>query len=132
MSVQFGRWNFDGAAPSGEEIQRASRLLVPYGTDGASCYSQDSVAIVHRAFHTTKETRGEAQPHVSRSGAVVTWDGRLDNRLELMDKLKNGLNTDSSDASIVAAAHDEWATGCFARLIGDWALSLWSPTEERK
>ena len=26
-----------------------------------------------------------------------------------------------------AAAYEKWGTNCFAKLIGDWALSIWNP-----
>ena len=63
MSVQFGRWNFDGRPPSTEYIERAVSTLVPYGPDGQGSYSKGSLTIVYRAFHTTKESRGETQPY---------------------------------------------------------------------
>jgi asparagine synthase (glutamine-hydrolysing) len=29
--------------------------------------------------------------------------------------------------AIVAAAYEKWGANCFAKLIGDWALSIWNP-----
>ena len=84
MSVQFGRWSFDGISPHRDFFERANTVLAPYGPDGADFYNQDGVGVLYRPFHTTKESRGETQPHVSKSGAVITWDGRLDNRAELI------------------------------------------------
>ena len=127
MSVQFGRWNFDGSPPCPDDIDRAIGMLVPYGPDGQGSHSEDGLTIVYRAFHTTKESRGEDQPHRSRSGVVVTWDGRLDNRTELRRQLRHTLGIDCPDVLMVAAAYEQWGTECFARLIGDWALSIWSP-----
>lgn len=129
MSVQFGRWNFDGAPPPRDYIEKASSALAPYGPDGASSYSDRSITIIYHAFHTTKESRAEGQPCISRSGDVLTWDGRLDNRAELVHKLGCARLADSSDASLVAAAYERWGTNCFAQLAGDWALSVWKPRE---
>jgi asparagine synthase (glutamine-hydrolysing) len=67
------------------------------------------------------------QPHISSLGAVITWDGRLDNRPDLISKLSDTLTADSMDVAIVAAAYEKWGTDCFGKLIGDWALSLWNP-----
>ena len=102
-------------------------MLVPYGPDAHGAYIKDSVGILFHAFHTTKESRRETQPLITPSGAVLTWDGRLDNRAELTGQLKDGLPHEPTDVAIVAAAYEEWGTGCFLRLIGDWALSLWNP-----
>jgi len=127
VSVQFGRWNFDGRPADREYLAKAEGMLVPYGPDGGSTYIKDSVGILYRAFHTTKESRSEAQPHITPSNAALTWDGRLDNRAELIRELRDILTTGSTDASVVAAAYEEWGTNFLARLIGDWALSLWNP-----
>src|SRR6266446_3946370 len=127
MSVQFGRWNWEGQPPAPGYIERVSAALAPYGPDSNESYSKGGVEILYRAFYTTKESRRETQPHVSPSGAVITWDGRLDNRAELISELRDFLTISSTDVAIVAAAYEKWGTGCFAKLIGDWALSIWSP-----
>jgi len=130
MSVQFGRWNFDGAPPSGEFIERAASMLVPYGPDGQYCYSAKGVNIVYRPFHTMRESKSETQPHRSRAGVVVTWDGRLDNRSELEQQLSLKLEGGSPDVLIVAAAYEQWGRECLSKLIGDWALSVWTPKDQ--
>jgi asparagine synthase (glutamine-hydrolysing) len=129
VSVQFGRWNFDGRPADREYLAKAERMLAPYGPDGGGTYIKDSVGILFRAFHTTKESRSEAQPHITTSGTVLTWDGRLDNRGELISELRDILTAASTDVSIVAAAYERWGTACFAKLIGDWALSIWNPRD---
>jgi asparagine synthase (glutamine-hydrolysing) len=127
MSVQFGRWNFAGQPPAPDYIEKVSATLAPYGPDSNESYSKGGVKILYRAFHTTQESHREAQPHISPSGAVITWDGRLDNRAELISDLHQLLTIASTDVAIVAAAYEEWGSDCFAKLIGDWALSIWSP-----
>src|SRR5438034_6295130 len=97
MSVQFGRWNFEGQPPPPEYIQKVSGTLAPYGPDSNEAYSKCGVKILYRAFHTTKESRRETQPHTCPSGAVITWDGRLDNRAELISELRNSLTISSTD-----------------------------------
>jgi asparagine synthase (glutamine-hydrolysing) len=126
MSVQFGRWNLDGTPVDSLYLERVASALVPYGPDGESSYSDKNTSILYRAFHTTKEARTEAQPHISASGDVITWDGRLDNRAELITELRGSLTTGSADVVIIAAAYEKWGTNCFAKVIGDWALSIWN------
>ena len=128
MSVQFGRWNFDGKPVDRDYLEKAKASIAPYGPDDSGFYSKGNISILYHAFHTTKESRREAQPHVTPSGAIVTWDGRLDNRAELIRRLRDVLAISSTDVSIVVAAYEEWGTDCFAKLIGDWALSIWNPT----
>jgi len=127
MSVQFGRWNCDGRPVEPSYLEKAGKMLVPYGPDAEGAYIKDNVGIRFYAFHTTRESRRETQPLITPSGNVLSWDGRLDNRAELVPQLKNDLTRDSTDVAIVAAAYEEWGTGSFARLIGDWAVSVWNP-----
>jgi asparagine synthase (glutamine-hydrolysing) len=127
MSAQYGRWNFDGRPVEPSHLVRAGKLLVPYGPDAEGAYIKDNVGILFHAFYTTRESRGEAQPHITPSGEVLTWDGRLDNHADLIGQFKHVLTRDSTDVAIVAAAYEEWGNGCLARLIGDWALSIWNP-----
>src|SRR6266850_389876 len=127
MSAQFGRWNWEGRPSATDYFEKVSTSLAPYGPDGNGSYSKGAVNIFYRAFHTTKESRRESQPHVSTSGAVITWDGCLDNRAELISGLRDVLAFDSTDVAIVAAAYEKWGADCFAKLIGDWAVSIWNP-----
>lgn len=129
MSVQFGKCHFDGKPVDPKDLDQVRPVLAPYGPDGEGYICQDNFAILYRAFPTTKESRGEAQPHIAPSGFVLTWDGRLDNREELIGQLRGPLTSASTDLEIVAAAYDQYGTDAFARLIGDWALSVWNPKD---
>jgi asparagine synthase (glutamine-hydrolysing) len=127
MSVQFGRCNFDGKAVDPGDLAEVRPVLAPYGPDGEGFICKDNFAVLYRAFHTTKASRREIQPHLCSSGAVITWDGRLDNREELVGLLAREISLTSTDLEIVAAAYERWGTSSFAKLIGDWALSIWEP-----
>ena len=129
MSVQFGIWNFEGQPPAPDYIEKVSATLAPYGPDSNESYSKDGIRILYRAFHTTKESRREKQPHISFSEAVITWGGQLDNRAELISELRDSATVNSTDVDIVAAAYEEWGANCLGKLIGDWALSIWNPRE---
>jgi len=130
MSVQFGIWNFEGQPPAQEYIENVGATLAPYGPDSNESYSKGGLKILYRAFHTTKESRREKQPYVSPSGGVITWDGRLDNRADLIGKLRDSVTVNSTDVAVVAAAYEKWSTNCLRQLIGDWALSIWNPINQ--
>ena len=129
MSVQFGRWSFDGEPPEPGYLEKAAGMLAPYGPDGGGVYSAPGIDILYRAFHTTKESRREHQPLATPSGSVITWDGRLDNREELVRELRFGPSSEIADVSIVASVYERWGEGCFARLLGDWACAVWKPSD---
>lgn len=127
MSVQFGRWNFDGKPVGQDYLEKVRPLLAPYGPDAAGSYSNEDIRILYHALHTTEESRRETQPHVARTGEIVTWDGRLDNRPELIGQMGHLVTARSTDVEIASAAYEHWREDCFSRLIGDWALSIWNP-----
>jgi asparagine synthase (glutamine-hydrolysing) len=127
MSVQFGKVNLDGKPVDPRVLDRVRPLLTPYGPDGEGSLCRDNIEILYRAFQTTKESQNQLQPHIAKSGAVITWDGRLDNRKELIDLFEGELSTESTDLSIVAAAYEHLGADSFRRLIGDWAFSVWDP-----
>jgi len=114
----------------GEFLERAASTLAPYGPDGRYCYSAKGATIVYCPFHTMKESKSETQPHRSRAGMVLTWDGRLDNRSELKQQLSLKLEGGSPDVLIVASAYEQWGKECLSKLIGDWALSVWTPGDQ--
>jgi asparagine synthase (glutamine-hydrolysing) len=129
MSVQFGKWNFDGRPIDPEDLKEVRPVLAPYGPDGEGLICRDNVAVLYRAFHTTKESRREQQPFTSESGIVITWDGRLDNREEIIAELNLNPSPEVTDLEIVAAGYERWTTKLFPKLIGDWALSVWDINE---
>jgi asparagine synthase (glutamine-hydrolysing) len=138
MSMQFGRWNFDGQAPAPDLIDKVNRTLAPYAPDTHEKHANGGVIILYLGFHTTKESHHEVQPHVFPCGTSITWDGRLDNRSELIGELSGAIKSTSpiatstqefADVQIVAAAYQRWQAGCLERLIGNWALSIWNPRE---
>ncbi|HEY0727665.1 MAG TPA: hypothetical protein VGD38_06305, partial [Pyrinomonadaceae bacterium] len=55
---------------------------------------------------------------------VLHWDGRLDNRSDLLSRLRETLRGESSDAAIARAAYERWGTEGLVHLIGDWSLVI--------
>ena len=127
MSAIGGIINFNSEPVDPEMLTEMSNNLQAYGPDGAFEVRQHSIGIVYCAFHTNLESRLERQPLVNRTGCILAWDGRLDNRDELITELQNELAADRSDSAIVMAAYDKWALSFPQRIIGDFAFSLWDP-----
>jgi len=125
MSVQFGKCNFDGRPVDPEDLDRVGTLLAPYGPDGERRLCKQNFGVLYRAFHTTEESWRELQPCEFACEVVLTWDGRLDTRGDLLSLLAGKLAATATDVEIAAAAFERWGTNSFAKLIGDWALSVW-------
>jgi asparagine synthase (glutamine-hydrolysing) len=128
MSAIGGIVNFNGAPVDSEVLARLGQGLDAYGLDGGLDVSQGSVGMVYRAFHTNRESRAERQPVETSNGCILAWDGRLDNREELITLLRDELKSDHSDSAIVMQAYATWGIGFLHRIIGDFALSLWDPS----
>jgi asparagine synthase (glutamine-hydrolysing) len=125
MSAQFGMWQFDDALPATEDLEKAVRSLGPLGPDGGSHFIVPPVAMFYRGFDSTGGCPGSCQPFQNASGLVITWDGRLDNRAELIRLLDAGSQYEAPDVALVARAYERLGTGCFGRLLGDWAIAIW-------
>ena len=64
-------------------------------------------------------------PHAGRSGLVLTWDGRLDNRDDLLIQLGAAAPRNVSDAELALAAFERSGPSGLTALIGDWSLCVW-------
>lgn len=129
MSVLFGNVHFDGASPDRGRLVRAGAYLAPYASNGVSSYGRGPAEFLFGSFPTTLQSRNAIQPWTSASGHVWMWDGRLDNRDELVALLSEPLPSDAQDVVLIAEVYDELGSDCFSRLLGDWALSIWRPKD---
>ena len=127
MSGIAGIYQFDGARADDVMLRALGDGLERKGPDGRQEEKSGSVAMVYRPFHTNLESRMERQPFVSDRGHILCWDGRLDNRDELIRILQNDLRDDRTDVAIVIAAYSSWGSEFLPKLIGDFALALWDP-----
>ncbi|MEN3325663.1 MAG: hypothetical protein V7638_470 [Acidobacteriota bacterium] len=125
MSAQAGIFYFDRQPISPEILSVMGRSLDDYGPDRDGEYVQPGLAMVHRALHVTPEDMLERQPFISRRGNVMTWDGRLDNREDVLRQLWNDLDHDTTDVALAMGVYEKWGTAGFRRLIGDWSLVVW-------
>jgi asparagine synthase (glutamine-hydrolysing) len=130
MSVQFGSWDFEPPDVKRDFLTETATLLAPYAPDGFRKYEDRNIQIAFGAFHTTTESSSESQPCLLSSGAVLTWDGRLDNREELISELHPDVSLRSTDSDIVGTAIIRWGLSSLPKIVGDWALSLWDPTKQ--
>jgi asparagine synthase (glutamine-hydrolysing) len=55
---------------------------------------------------------------------ILHWDGRLDNRDDLLLRLRDSLRRDTSSAALALAAYERWGTSGLVHLIGDWSVVI--------
>src|SRR5262245_17727262 len=127
MSALGGIYNFNDKPVDERALMSLGSALEDHAPDGGDAVTSGAVGLVYRAFHTNRESRLERQPLISAHRHILCWDGRLDNRAELISLLATELDHNQSDAAIVMAAYLRWGAECLVRFLGDFALSLWDP-----
>jgi asparagine synthase (glutamine-hydrolysing) len=116
--VHFGMWNLDGKPLDPATLARVHAVLAPFayrvrlGDKGslATISGTDPLSITVPPF-PTQDSPG------------FLWDGRLDNREELLT-FAGGAPASLDDQEIVEAAFERLGTDLFSRIAGDWALSV--------
>ena len=112
--------------PAGSECASLVAGLQPISHDAAaSTYVDDRIAMACVACDPWQGVRSSLQPVRSASGLVVVWDGRLDNRQDLLLRLGPLVAGDASDEAIAVAAFGRWGLDGLRALIGDWCLAIW-------
>jgi asparagine synthase (glutamine-hydrolysing) len=128
MSAIAGILNFDGSPADLSVIRSMAAPVSHRGPDGAGYYAEGPVALAELRSVTTSDAYGTASPAVSaRSGAVLVWDGRLDNRAEIVGAVGDPAisNARTQDNELVLAAYEKWGASFLTRIVGDFALALW-------
>jgi asparagine synthase (glutamine-hydrolysing) len=134
MAGIAGVYCADGRPANLAEVKRMTDAAAYFGPDGISYWNAGPVAFAHLQFCTTPESLMERQPLVSPGGeACLVWNGRLDNREEVLAALvaKGAQPVDDTDPGYVLAAYLVWATECIQRLVGDFALVIWDARERK-
>src|SRR4051812_5292804 len=118
MSRIFGIWNLDGAPIDRAAADRMGDALTHPGLDEADIVAGSHYAFGCRLFRVTPQSTNERQPLSLPSGSVLAFDGRLDNRDELIAALRT--QTDFArvvtDPHLVGAAYEMWGPDCAAHL----------------
>jgi asparagine synthase (glutamine-hydrolysing) len=63
-------------------------------------------------------------PSNAQGAVVLHWDGRLDNRDDLLLLLRDRLREDTSNPAVACAAFERYGPEGFVRLIGDWSMVI--------
>jgi asparagine synthase (glutamine-hydrolysing) len=123
MSAIAGECRIDGGRADAGLLSRMSARLAHRGPDGQGQWVDGPVGLGHRLHATTPDALADKPPVADEAGGRrLVWDGRLDNRGELVGLLGG---RDGSDAALALAAYDRWGAAFVERLVGDFALVLW-------
>ena len=131
MSAIGGVFHLDGRRCEPSTLDALVVLLRHRARDGTRTWSDGPAGLVHGRFITTPESAHEHQPVVDAAARVaITFDGRLDNRTELLRQLGiDGADHSAiGDAELVLRLYRALGVDCVGGLLGDFAFSIWDGT----
>lgn len=128
MSGIVGLYRADGRPADAALLARMTGALAERVADVERRWVRGPVGLAQRLLYTTPESLDEAGPAADASGDCrLAWDGRLDNRDELIEALGPdgaGLGR-RPDPDLVLGAYRRWGADVVRRLLGDFAFVLW-------
>ena len=124
MSGIAGIYRFDDGSAEADTVAAMTEAIDHQGPDGEWTWREGRAGLGHQRFETTPEAEHAGSPP-ERDSRVLTFDGRIDNREELLSTLDvAGPPGRVADADIVLAAHERWGEDCPKRLIGAFAFAI--------
>jgi asparagine synthase (glutamine-hydrolysing) len=125
MGVLAGVLFFDGR-PIDEDCQTLTATIAAAVSDGVATVVDTGLVMVHGA---ERVWAGESAPCLvrhSQAALTIAWDGRLDNRDDLLLQLGTTLPLDRSDAAIALSVFERRGIDGLRLLIGDWSAVIWN------
>jgi asparagine synthase (glutamine-hydrolysing) len=123
MSSQAGIFYYDSRPVPA--ATKDALLKAPGAGDRSETYESCGLFLAHSAFWIDDLAKSESQPHQSAAGNAIAFDGRLDNRADLLLRLRRALLGQRTDPACALAAYEAWGVEGLSNLIGDWSLALW-------
>lgn len=132
MSAICGLMSLNGRSVQLADLKRIDTAQARLGRR-SGCWSEGGVGLAQRQSIFTPEDSFERQPLTGNGGTrIIIFDGRLDNRPDLLRELGAAQNaSETPDSAIVSKAIDKWGDKAPSRLIGDFAIAVWDATKLR-
>ncbi|MFC1500044.1 asparagine synthase (glutamine-hydrolyzing) [Candidatus Zixiibacteriota bacterium] len=129
MSGIAGIWHLDGKPVDPGILSRMSETLAHRGPDADGMWIEGSVGLCTRLFRITPESADEIQPFVHNSGVAIVFDGRVDNREELLADIERSPQsaTGLPDSGLVIEHWLSSGEASFSRMKGDYAFAIFDP-----
>jgi len=102
--------------------------------DGQRLWISGPAGLAFQHFRTTPESTAEVQPPGCPPQMAICFDGRLDNRDDLREKLPPGRLCDEAatpDAALALAAYLHFGESFPRELKGDFAIALFDGTQQK-
>jgi hypothetical protein len=120
LSKLCGIYHFDARLVSAEDQARVRTALDRPGCFTPLMCRQPGLVM---GWAAGTDTPHGHQPFESPARSVCLWDGRIDNRKDLLRQI--GLRADCSDAAIVLSLYQRSGVDGLRDVVGDWSLCIW-------
>ena len=128
MTAIFGLFQRDNQPIPPDLMQQATQALRHHAVDGSEVWQAEAVALGQGLTRFWNNSAHSPQPETDpQRGLALVCDTRLDNRLELADKLGISASDlrEMSDSRLILAAYRTWEEECPKYLLGDFVFALW-------
>ena len=132
MNRIAGILNFNQAPVDAREIHRMLAAMDFQVEHTQRLWLAGPVGLGRAQQENTPSKRSITEPF--HPGCAISFDGRLDNRPELLAVLRQQLGRKPSpvcDEELALAAYEKWGVDCPAHLIGDFAFAIWDGIQGR-
>ncbi len=127
-------FHLDGRPAELATLERLVRPISHRAVDGLKLWLEGSIGVAHLHLQNTPTSCSEVQPAGCAQGLAVSFDGRLDNREELISKLPGTSGQDPqslSDAAYALAAYCEFGETFARHLKGDFAIAVFDCAQQK-
>src|SRR5690348_15959796 len=129
MSSQAGALYFDNRDINETEASAILRGVACIGCNPPASYKAEGAFLAHADVPLDPYRPDGGQPHTAGTN-TITFDGRLDNRDDLLLRLHEALRGNTSDAGLALAVYSRWGVEGLVNLLGDWSLVIWNAAEK--
>jgi asparagine synthase (glutamine-hydrolysing) len=123
-------WHRDGRPVLDEMLRAMAQPMRIPAAAPPRFWKREGAGLVYQPLRGG-ESRDDLQPRELDGGFALCFDGRLDNRDELLGGLHGEVEEDPADAQIVLAAYRRFGESFAARLNGDFSLALFDGTKQQ-
>ncbi|KAB7671712.1 asparagine synthase-related protein [Bacillus sp. B1-b2] len=134
MSAIAGIYNIDNEHISDEHIHLMMSRFQPFPADDIQVFKMEQIFMGCHAQWITPESIGEKLPlYDSLRKLVITADAIIDNRSELMNRLKINHHNQKNitDSQLILLAYAKWEEETPKHLIGDFVFVIWDIRKQR-
>ncbi len=120
---------FDGRPAGRHDLERAANALRQYGPDRSEIFASGSIGLVHVLMRLTPEDRFDRQPWRGASGSLITADVRLDNRDDMLGRIRIKPREAMAwaDSRVLLAGWEKFGDAIWPMLRGPFAVAIWDP-----